>query len=61
MIFRELDNWAVTLATSTIQPVLCQSTSTVKGKTPGIGAAERSAIKSPELTIIVFIRTNILD
>jgi hypothetical protein len=88
MIWRELDNWAVTnnkstlvstdftredastskerslelpLATSTIQPVPRQSTSAIKRKTPGIGAEERSAIKCPELTMIVFIRTHILD
>jgi hypothetical protein len=61
MIFRELYNWAVTLTTSIIQLFLRQSTSAIKRKTPGIGAAERSASKCPELTRIVFIRTYILD
>jgi hypothetical protein len=51
----------LSLATSTIQPVLHQSTtSAIKRKTPGIGA-EESAIKCPELTTIVFTRTHILD
>jgi hypothetical protein len=48
------------LATSTIQPVPRQSTSAIKRKTPGIGA-EESGIKCPDLTIIVYIRTHILD
>jgi hypothetical protein len=49
------------LASGTIQPVLRQSTSAIKRKTPVIGAGERIAIKCPELTIIDFIRTHILD
>jgi hypothetical protein len=52
----------LSLATSTVQLVLCHSTSAIKRKTPGIGAGEEgSAIKCPELTIIDFIRTHILD